>query len=483
MTQASYSDTSPSSIESFGRRLVGSTVRKTKGLKDIPPEYLGESEGVHTKGTFGNLVESFYYGIDPGTQACSPDFKDAGVELKTHSLTKGRSGFSAKERLSLGDIQYHEIVSEIFETSCFMRKNRLLMLISRRHAEEDLLVDARIELANLIDFNRLPKADQQIIQEDWNHIADKIRNGQAHLLSGSDTRYLEAATKGRDGSVRVSQPRSEEPARPRAFAFKAGYLTSLVRRYLNDDAQHTEVNQQEVISNPSEIDDRGFERAVTERFHPFLGLTIDEIEDRLEVSPNRAAKGYRATLARLMLGVSTRKITEFERAGIELKTIVIHENGLPREHMSFPTFKYMGEGGILTEDWDATDSDEEADEDAGDDHAIPMIKRILEDKRFLFAVFEKDSGRERLAKVMFWSMPVVDIERYVRPVWQLARDCVGSGNLGDLPGARFNHVCHVRTHGRGRGLDTLPTLHSGQQTRRSFWLDKHYIQGQIAATQ
>ena len=112
-----------------------------------------------------------------------------------------------------------------------------------------------------------------------------------------------------------------------------------------------------------------------------------------------------------------------------------------------------------------------------------MIKRILEDKRFLFAVFEKDSGRERLAKVMFWSMPVVDIERYVRPVWQLASDCVGSGNLGDLPGARFNHVCHVRTHGRGRGLDTLPTLHSGQQTRRSFWLDKHYIQGQISATQ
>ncbi len=483
MTQPSYSDTSPSSIESFGRRLVGSTVRKTKGLKDIPSEYSGESEGAHTKGTFGKLVESFYYGIDPGNQACSPDFKDAGVELKTHSLTRGRSGFSAKERLSLGDIQYNEIVSETFETSCFMRKNRLLMLISRRHTENDLLVDAKIELANLIDFNRLPKSDQQIIKEDWNLIAHKVRNGQAHLLSGSDTRYLEAATKGRDGSVRVSQPHSEEPARRRAFAFKAGYLTSLVRRYLNPDAQHTEVDQQEIISDPTEIGDRGFEKAVMERFHPFLDLTIDEIEDRLTVSPNREAKGYRATLVRLIMGVSAKKVAEFERAGIELKTILIHENGLSREHMSFPAFRYMGNRSILTEDWDAIDSDEEDEDGTGDNRAIPLIKRTLEDRRFLFAVFEKDSGRERLAKVVFWSMPVVDIERHVRPVWKLAQDCIRSGNLAELPGVRFNHVCHVRTHGRGSGLDTLPTPHNGQQTRRSFWLDKHYIQAQIATTQ
>ena len=183
------------------------------------------------------------------------------------------------------------------------------------------------------------------------------------------------------------------------------------------------------------------------------------------------------------MGVSARKVAEFERAGIELKTILIHENGLSREHMSFPTFRYMGDRSILTEDWDAIDSDEEDEDGTGDNRAIPLIKRTLEDRRFLFAVFEKDSGRERLTKVVFWSMPVVDIERHVRPVWKQAQDCIRSGNLAELPGARFNHVCHVRTHGRGRGLDTLPTPHNGQQTRRSFWLDKHYIQAQIATNQ
>ena len=203
MTQPSYSDTSPTSIESFGRRLVGSTVRKTKGLKEIPSEYSSESEGAHTKGTFGKLVESFYYGIDPGNQPCSPDFKDAGVELKTHSLTRGRSGFSAKERLSLGDIQYNEIVSETFETSCFMRKNRLLMLISRRHTENDLLVDAKIELANLIDFNRLPKSDQQIIEEDWNLIAHRSETAKPtfyQVLTPGILRRLPRAGMVRSGS-------------------------------------------------------------------------------------------------------------------------------------------------------------------------------------------------------------------------------------------------------------------------------------------
>ena len=95
-----------------------------------------------------------------------------------------------------------------------------------------------------------------------------------------------------------------------------------------------------------------------ERFRPFIGLAVSEIEDLLGTDLNEAAKGYRATLARRMMNVVKARIAEFDRAGISLKTILIDGNGRPPESMSFPIFRYMGEASILEEVWDG-----EQDED------------------------------------------------------------------------------------------------------------------------
>ena len=88
MTIPSYDQTNPSSIESFGRRLIGSTLKKMAGAEEIPLDNLKDTEGVHFKGKFGKMVETYYYGINPKNEPCSPDFVEAGVELKTNSLKK-----------------------------------------------------------------------------------------------------------------------------------------------------------------------------------------------------------------------------------------------------------------------------------------------------------------------------------------------------------------------------------------------------------
>jgi DNA mismatch repair protein MutH len=177
MTTPTYDQASPSSIEWFGRRLIGKTLRNTPGAKDIPQEYMDVTPGVQTKGHFGTIVERYYYGINPGNQPCSPDFKEAGVELKTNALIKRRKGISAKERLVLQMISYDDIIHESFESSCFMAKSRLMMLISNKFNPAISMVDTDIVLARLVDFNQLPLTDQQIIREDWTNIAEKVRRG------------------------------------------------------------------------------------------------------------------------------------------------------------------------------------------------------------------------------------------------------------------------------------------------------------------
>ena len=389
-----------------------------------------------------------YYDIHPGNEACSPDFKDASVELKTNALNKIKKGFSAKERLSLGMIDYHEIIYESFETSCFMKKNKTLMLISRLYRENGVLVDAPIKFAQLIDFSELPPTDQEIIKEDWTSISNKITRGQAHLLSGSDTKYLEASTKGAVGANRVSQPNNDALARPRGFALKAGFVTSVVNRYLKGDLDFVEPDAPLAIKDASEIEEKGFDAIIIERFNSFRKLNVEEIEARLDIKLNRSAKSYRASLAlamaKLITGSTTRKVAEFQRAGIVLKTILIDENGLPDQHMSFPAFRHMGDGSILTEDWDAVETDLEEEDGPQDGGDVPKFKQILEDRTFLFVVFKKEAETQVLDNVLFWSMPQEDIEQYVRPVWQQTFDCINTGTIDLLPKTSFNEVSHVR---------------------------------------
>lgn len=464
MPHVGYDPGSAESIELFGKRLEGSSLRKTPGEVAIPSTNLEAVPGVRHKGDFGMLVERYYYGIEPGNDSCTPDFKDARVELKTNSLVRTAKGLSSKERLVLEMITYSEIVHETFETSCFLQKSRLMMLVSNMYAKDKSIVDAKVAFAGLIDFERLLATDQAIIRNDWEIIVAKVRSGEAHLLSGSDTTFLEACTKGADGTQRVIQPFATEKARPRALALKAGYVTALVRRLMGEEGTVA-------VSDAAKISVQGFEATILERFDRFLGMDVSSIqsivesEQKMELS--RDAKSYFASLARGMMGVSTRSVAEFDQAGISMKTMTLYNNGSPREHMAFPAFRYMGPDSIAEEIWDA-----------GDDDQASRFKTLLEETRFLFVAYRNDSGVVTLDRAWFWSMPREDVAKYVQPAWEATRTAIAEGDMSRLPGQTFNHVCHVRPHARNK-LDTLPTPRNGPQVKRSFWLDKSYLVSQM----
>src|SRR5690606_3449321 len=179
-----------------------------------------------------------------------------------------------------------------------------------------------------------------------------------------DTFYLGACTKGANASTVRQQPFSEIPAKQRAYSFKQGYVNHIIASI----AGETKEVYGKLIPSVKEAKKKTIEEIVIEKFKPYYGKTIEEILDKTGVELNTSAKSFYANLTKAILGIELNKeIEEFEKAEIQVKTIRLKENNLPKEDISFPNFKYEE---IVTEEWDDSN-----------------FKDILEHK-FLFVFFQ-----------------------------------------------------------------------------------------------
>jgi DNA mismatch repair protein MutH len=461
---AQFDQASPADIERYGRRLLKKTLRMQPGVKSIPVEYLKVAVGSKTKGTFGKLLENYYYGITPGNDS-APDFPEAGVELKSTALKRlSRGGYSAKERLVLGLINYKkEAEAADFDSSSFLRKNAKIMLVSYEYRQNRAAVDHPVQVAQLLEFNQLPVKDQMIIRNDWERIIAKVKAGKAHELSEGDTDYLAACTKASDGSKLRTQV-GDIQAKPRAYSFKAGYMTVLLRQMFSPEKAAAEYEE---AVDVKDLQRKTLEQEILDRFAPFIGRYTEDICAEIAPELGNKAKDFVALLARRMIGVKGRKIEEFEKAEVQMKIVQLNKNGMPTQDMSFPAMRFNE---LLQEDWDAADDD--------DDRRPSTFKGQLH-KRSLIVVYQcdgdgKKADRRKLAKAFFWTMPEETIETEVRKVWNAMVAAVRASDKAGFPKISQNPVSHVRPHGRARkDVDTLPD--GTTATKQAFWLNKGYI--------
>jgi hypothetical protein len=90
------------SIYQYALKLTGQSLAE---VVDINPE----TTNIRNRGDLGTLVEKYYFKHQP-IDIHSPDFAEAGLELKTTGvLKKNATGFQAKERLVLTMINYEAI--------------------------------------------------------------------------------------------------------------------------------------------------------------------------------------------------------------------------------------------------------------------------------------------------------------------------------------------------------------------------------------
>lgn len=454
--------TSAKSIIDFAKNLKGLTLKQACGSEIENHNYKG-------KGNFGQILEKFYFGYKPNSDA-EPDFKEAGIELKSSPLKTLKNGnFRSKERLVLNIINYLEVHKEDFETSSFWKKNAHLLLVFYLHDNDLDLLDYIIKLVG--DWN-YPNEDLKIIKRDWEFINQKIKDGKAHELSEGDTLYLGACTKGSTTlkSYR-NQPFNEAQAKQRAYSFKQGYVNHIIASI----AQEETAVYGKIILQPEILDTlKSLEEIVILKFHTFYGKSTGQIENELGLNLNKKAKSYFANLTNAILGLKLdQKIEEFEKADIRVKTIRLKKNNLPKEDISFPTFRYQN---LIKTDWEDSD-----------------FKNILESK-FFFVFYQFEKEGLVLRKVKFWNMPHSDIIE-AKTVWKEIVKTVSNGEIIKevtakgvrktyFPKKTENRISHVRPHAKN-AADTykLPVADKltglTDFTKYCFWLNAKYVKDEI----
>lgn len=178
------------------------------------------------KGVLGKVVETGFYGY-PLNNHAQADFENIGVELKVSGFkTLQKGGWSAKERISLSQINYNTIGDEEFDFSSVVTKSSKLLFIWYEHIPGISKKDFIIHDFQLYDLTKV----HPIIRHDYKTIQDKVRAGLAHKLSEGDSVILGAATKGASGQTQ-KQPFSPIPAPTRAFSLKNSFLRGVLNEH------------------------------------------------------------------------------------------------------------------------------------------------------------------------------------------------------------------------------------------------------------
>lgn len=458
MDNLPYIKSSKESIENYALNL------REKTFKDVllnDPNITNEDRSLlfeyynnpRSKGSLGQLIEKhfFFYDINSKSEA---DFNEAGVELKVTPYTKKANGdLRAKERLVLTIINYmKDYEEEDFLKSHVYEKCALMLLIYYLYESNKDRLDYVINYIKLFQF---PEEDLEIIKNDYKIIIDKIKKGKAEEISEGDTNYLGACTKGANANSLREQPFSDKKAMQRAFCLKNSYMSYILNHYIVNKTEKYE----SVIKDAKILREQTLEQYIISKLQPYYNQDIEFLKHKFNIPYQVSNKSFTYLLAKGMLEVVNEKIEEFEKANIKIKAIRLRPDGMPKESMSFPTFKYTE---IINKNW----LDSELYETFSTTKYLFMIYQYLDDNTLVFK------------KAMFWNVPEKDLNTEIKRVWENTVEKIKNNEYDNLPKISESPILHVRPHGQNKN-DTYPTLDGKNSTKKCFWLNASYIKQQI----
>jgi len=447
-----YDITKASSIFEYSKKLLD------KCLRDFIYDNYSEKSG---KGQVGQMVEEIFFLIKNNNDSRA-DFSEAGLELKCTPLKQNSKGeYTIKERLVCCMIDYCEVVKEDFKTSHLYLKCRLMLLLFYLHNSLKETIDLTFIYSVLW---QLPEKDLLIIENDYNTIVNKIREGHAQDLSEGDTLYLGACRKGQKGDNPVKQPYSDIYAPKRAFSLKAAYMRTILK-YVEESGEKAianfKIKEDELVSE-KELASSNFEAILLKRFEPCIGKDYREIASLLNIDLSNNPKSkfsiISSKIASVGRSININKSEEFCKSGLLLKTIRIEANGLTREAMSFENIDYIEVDEC--EDW-------------YDSRLYEIFSR-----RFFFVVYReqnKKTGDYVLDDVFFWAMPKEDLET-AQEYWEHIKLNIKDNHISDeywwkeSNGKKF----HVRPKARNTE-DLAPTPNGEMAKKYCYWFNKSYV--------
>lgn len=470
-TSHSFDRSDPLSIYEFSRLLIGQSLHTLLGEEVIAQRRKG-------KGGLGQMVEELFFGYDANSNR-NADFEEANVELKCTPLlqSKANGSFRIKERLVCTMIDYFEIIGTKFEDSHLLAKCRLMLLLFYLHTSGTAAYDLKFLYRVLW---MLPEKDLAIIKQDYDTIADKVRRGEAHLLSEGDTVYLGACRKGQKGDSPQKQPNSDIRANKRAFSLKPAYMRYVLDHVTASGHDHftnytSATRDGFELVNKDQLADKSFEEIILDRFSQYAGLDYEEICRRLGMTPYQSKNKYADVAALIASANASKRLAkaeEFVKSGITMKTIRLKNSGMPKESMSFKNIDYCEV--YENDDWIESEAYE------------------IFTNRFLFVVFKPVAGKTIsvkdnktgtivtepayiLDKAFFWTMPPADLD-VAREYWEDIRANVIADNINS--GAFWKLADHRKFHVRPKASDrTQKTINpnGGTCDKFCYWFNAEYV--------
>ncbi len=425
------------------------------------------------------MVEELYfqYALNSNQEA---DFKDANLELKCTPLleTKESGKYRIKERLVCTMIDYFKLPKTSFEESHLLSKCRLMLLLFYLHVSGQEIYDLKFIFRVLWE---LPEKDLIIIKNDYDTIVEKVKNGEAHLISEGDTLFLGACRKGQKGDALQAQPYSDYKANKRAFSLKPAYMRYILNHvvesgktyYCNYSGDSAHSNFE--LVKAEDLEKSSFEEIIRSRFTRFIGKNYNQVCKLLGVEPYQAKSKYADIAALIASDGKSKRIAssdEFLKSGIIMKTIRLNQNGMPKESMSFKNIDYSEI--ISNESW------------------IDSELYEIFTSRFLFVVFKPDSGNSievfnrktghteieqsyALDKVLFWTMPQDDL-KVAQNYWKDIRNKVLNNNISKDAFWKLSdrNMFHVRPKATN-SLQLAENPHGGKCPKFCYWFNAEYI--------
>jgi len=466
-----YDSSKPLSIFKYSESLIGHTLREVVG-EDAVKKVKGG------KGRLGQMVEELFFQYQVNSDR-NADFKEAGVELKCTPLLKSADGEThrIKERLVCSMIDYHELAKTPFEKSHLLLKCRLMLLLFYLHVSGIEVYDYKFLYRVLW---QLPEKDLLLIEKDYDTIAEKVRRGEAHLISEGDTLYLGACRKGQKGDALQAQPFSDIKAKKRAFSLKPAYMRYVLTHVENSGCdyytnyQEDKDAKRELVSI-DELQTASFEQIIVRRFAPFIGKNYSEICEALCFEAYQSKSKYADVASLIASNLQSKRLStteEFKKSGIILKTVRLSSSGMPKESMSFKNIDYMEV--FENDDWVESEAYE------------------IFTSRFMFVVFKPEVGKQItihnnrtdayeteqsyvLDSVFFWTMPQADLD-VAHEYWENIRSNVLSDNIrADAFWSIGDHrIFHVRPKATKKIQKTANPF-GGMSDKFCYWLNADYV--------
>lgn len=465
-----FDRTNPMSIFHYSRHLIGNSLHSLLGGVATERKRKG-------KGGLGQMVEELFFGYGINSN-CEADFAEAHTELKCTPLLKYKDNtYRIKERLVCTMIDYFEIVNTSFEDSHLISKCRLMLLLFYLHVKGRAIYDYKFLFRVLW---QLPEKDMLLIKRDYQTIAEKVKRGEAHLLSEGDTLYLGACRKGQKGDNPQEQPNSGIKACKRAFSLKPAYMryvlshvTSGKENFYTNYAKKRNPEFELVTSR--ELQDNSFESIVLNRFTPFLGKDYTQICETLRIDAYQSKSKYALIGALIASNLESKSLgssEEFVKSGIIMKTVRLKSNGMPCESMSFKNIDYFEIRG--NSNW----TESEVYEIFTSRFMFVVFKPVPGKTIYIYNNKTKAYAREQayaLDSAFFWTMPLGDLE-VAEEYWLNIRNAVLSDEI--TPKAFWSISDHRKFHVRPKARtksDKAVNPNGGFCDKFCYWFNAEYV--------